>query len=83
MSKAIIKIGYSEYVMDVSDAVTVMEIMGKAENYKCKHDYSVTPTTVAYFIWEQETNNRDSVSISLLPDVVYRVAKLAGKPEGN
>lgn len=83
MSKAIIKIGYNEYVMDVSDAVTIMEAMAKAENYKAKHDYSTPSTTTAYYIWEQETSNRDSVSICLLPDAVYRVAKLAGKPEGN
>lgn len=83
MSKAVIKIGYNEYVMDVSDAVAVMEAMAKAENYKVKHDYTAQPNTTAYYIWEQETSNRDSVSISLMPDAVYRVAKLAGKPEGN
>jgi methionine aminopeptidase len=82
MSKAIIGIGHNEYILDISDAVTVAEIMAKAENFKVKHDYTVTPTTVAYFIWEQEvTLSRNHVTIHLLPDAVYRVAKLAGKPQ--
>jgi hypothetical protein len=84
MSKALIRVGYNDYVMDISDAVTVMEIMGKAENYKVKHDYNAKPAaTTAYYIWEQEATNRDGVTITLMPDAVYRVAKLAGKPEGN
>lgn len=81
MSKALIRVGYNDYVMDVSDAVTMMEIMGKAENYKVKHDYSAKPATSAYYIWEQEPTSRDSVTISLMPDAVYRVAKMAGKPQ--
>jgi hypothetical protein len=82
MSKALIRVGYNDYVMDISDAVTLMEIMSKAENYKTKTDYSgPKPNTTAYYIWEQEPTNRDSVTISLMPDAVYRVAKLAGKPQ--
>ena len=80
MSKALIRVGYNDYVMDISDAVTLMEIMSKAENYKAKTDYNVKPTTTAYYVWEQEPTNRDSVTITLMPDAVYRVAKLAGKP---
>ena len=80
MSKALIRVGYNDYVMDISDAVTMMEIMSKAENYKVKNDYKATPSTTAYYIWDQESNNRDGVTISLLPDAVYRVARLAGKP---
>jgi hypothetical protein len=83
MSKAVLRVGYNEYILDIGDAVTVMEIMAKAENYKCKHDYTAKPNTTAYYIWEQEATNRESIGISLMPDAVYRVAKLAGKPEGN
>lgn len=81
MSKALIRVGYNDYVMDISDAVTLMEIMSKAENYKAKHDYNAKPTTAAYYVWEQEPTSRDSVTITLMPDAVYRVAKLAGKPQ--
>jgi hypothetical protein len=83
MGKAVLRLGYNEYVLDIGDAVAVMEIMAKAENYKAKHNYGTTPTTTAYYVWEQETANKESVGITLLPDAVYRVAKLAGNPEGN
>ena len=82
MGKAIVSIGYTDYVMDISDAVTLMEIMSKAENYKVKHAYgSDLPTATSYHIWEQEPTSKGGVGISLLPDTVYRVAKLAGKPQ--
>lgn len=80
MSKATVSIGHNDFVLDLSDAVTLMEIMSKAENYKAKTDYNATPSTTAYYIWEQEVTNRNSVTIQLLPDAVYRVAKMAGKP---
>lgn len=80
MSKALISIGYTDYVMDIGDAVTVMEIMAKAENYKAVTDYNAKPNITAYYVWEQEPNRKASTTMQLLPDAVYRVAKLAGKP---
>jgi len=79
MSKAIVRVGYSEYVMNMADAVTIMEIMSKAENYKVARNYDTTPNTTSYHVWDQEVDH-DQMNIQLLPDAVYRVAKLAGKP---
>jgi hypothetical protein len=81
MSKALVSIGYVDYVLDIGDAVTLMGIMGNAELYKAVTDYNVKPSTTAYYVWEQEPTNRDSVTITLMPDAVYRVAKMAGKPQ--
>jgi hypothetical protein len=83
MSKALIRIGYNDYVVDVSDAVKILEIMGKAEMYKAKRDYKATPTTTSYHVWGQEMSGDDNMTIQLLPDTLYRVAKLAGKPNDN
>jgi len=83
MGKALIRIGYNNYVMDVSDAVNILEIMGKAELYQAKRDYKATPTTTSYHVWSQEMNGDDNMTIQLLPDTLYRVAKLAGKPQDN
>jgi hypothetical protein len=83
MGKALIRIGYNNYAMDISDAVAVMEIMGRAEMYQAKRNYKVTPTVTSYHVWGQEAGNDDSFTIQLLPDTVYRVAKLAGKPQDN
>jgi hypothetical protein len=82
MGKALIRIGYNNYAMDISDAVAVMEIMGRAEMYQVKRDYKVTPTATSYHVWGQEVGD-DGFTIQLLPDTVYRVAKLAGKPQDN
>jgi hypothetical protein len=82
MSKAIVRIGYNDYVVDVSDAVKIMEIMSKAQHYKIKRDYGTTPTSSSYHVWDQEMD-ADSINVQLLPDAVYRVAKLAGKPKDN
>lgn len=83
MSKALIRIGYNNYAMDVSDAVAIMEIMGRAEMYQFKRDYKTTPTTTSYHVWGQEAGGDDNLTIQLLPDTVYRVAKLAGKPNND
>lgn len=81
MSKAIVSVGYNEFVLDLNDGVALMEIMGRAERYKSKTDYSVKPNTTAYYVWDQEVGDSTRVELKLLPDAVYRVAKLAGKPE--
>ena len=81
MSKALVSIGYVDYVLDISDAVTLMQIMSKAELYKAVTNYNAKPNTTAYYIWEQEPTHKANVVAQLLPDAVYRVAKLAGKPQ--
>ena len=81
MAKATLRVGYTDYVMDLSDAVAVMEALGKAENYKTLINYDARPSTTSYHIWSQEVDSHhDRVSLQLLPDEVYRVAKIAGKP---
>jgi hypothetical protein len=79
MSKAVVRVGYTEYVMDMSDAVALIEIMSKAEHLKIRRDYNVSPNVTCYHIWEQDVDH-DQITIQLLPNAIYRVAKLAGKP---
>ena len=62
MGKALMRIGYNNYAMDVSDAVAMMEILGRAEMYQAKRDYKVTPTVTSYHVWGQEPDN-DTLSI--------------------
>jgi hypothetical protein len=81
MSKALVSIGYVDYVLDIGDAVTLMGIMGKAELYKAVTDYNAKPNTTAYYVWEQDPTRKANVVVQLLPDAVYRVAKMAGKPQ--
>lgn len=75
--KAIVQIGYKNYVMDASKALTLLGALDGAEVYEAKWD-NQTKTT-SYFVYEQD--NGDNIrEMKLLPDALYKLAKLAGKP---
>ena len=77
MSKAIVSIGYKSYVMDAKDALAVAEVMANAERYESK--YTSAGGTV-YHIWKQD-GDESTIPLQVLPDELYRMAKLAGKPK--
>ena len=78
MSKAIITIGYTKYVVSVSDAVKLAEILGDAERYTETWRKAEDGGTT-YHIWEADTH--EEYSVKVIPDALYRMYKLAGKPE--
>lgn len=81
MTKAVVQVGYKHYVMDAHEALTFLEILAKAERYK--RDWrSKDEGGVAYYIWEQDEET-ETTSLELIPDGLYRMAKLAGKPDQN
>ena len=78
MAKAVLTLGgYLNFVMDVKQAAQVMEILGASEVYESK--------------WRKEEEggvtkhvyplDMDKASMVLMNDDMYRMAKLAGKPE--
>ncbi len=79
MTKAVIQFGYDKYVVSAEDALTLHGILAKAERYKAqwrsKEDGGTT-----YHVWDQDAET-ESRNIEILPDNLYRLAKLAGKPE--
>jgi hypothetical protein len=75
MSKAIVKFGYTDYVMDLKDAVTMAEMLSKAEIYDSKYVAGGDNTHHIYANEKQEVG-----VIKLISDDFYRMAKLAGKP---
>lgn len=79
MTKAIIRVGYDKYVMDAKDALAIHEILAKAERYSSKYQKAEEGGTLHY-VWEQD-NIDDPRSFEIMPDNLYRLAKLAGKPE--
>jgi hypothetical protein len=83
MSKCIVNIGYSKYVFDTKDAVGLLEILNKAENYEEKYHGSEDgkPSYYTYHVWEQGLESSGSqFTLGMLPDGRYRIAKMAGKP---
>lgn len=74
MSKAVISLGYSKYVLDLKDAVAIAEMVCKAEVYEEKYTKEAGTTHHIY------PNTKTLGTISLLSDDLYRMAKLAGEP---
>ena len=77
MSKAIISIGYTQYVVNTTDAVKLADILMGAERYEDKWVKDVGNT---HHIWEQDELLNFGI-IRAIPDSVYKMYKLAGKPE--
>ena len=73
--KAIVNIGYKAYVMDADKALTMLGMLEQAEVYENKWENKTT----AHYIYPQD--NSDHIrELKLLPDALYRMAKVAGKP---
>lgn len=80
MTKAIISVGYGTFVLDLKDALTVSEILSRAEVYTDKYD----PVTQKSSFHVHDIDNWSQVparEFKLLPDSLYRMGKLAGKPD--
>jgi len=74
-TKVTIDLGYKSYVLDTKDALTLAEIVSKAEMYEEKYHGGGQPNS--YHVYA----NDDRFTMRVLPDSMYNMAKLAGKPE--
>ena len=81
-SKCVVNIGFMKYVVNAEDAITLCGILSKAERYDDKYHgvENDKPSFHTYHVWEQDTEE-GVVQFSLLPEGLYRVAKMAGKPQ--
>jgi hypothetical protein len=75
--KASVQIGYKNYVMDAEKALTLLGLLDGAEMFDTKWD-SQSKTT-AHYIYPQDTQDYIR-EMKLIPDALYKLAKLAGKP---
>jgi len=69
----VVSLTYGEFVMDTKDAVALMQILEKAEKYTQKWRSEGT----THHVYPSE----ESFNAKLLSADMYRMAKLAGKPE--
>lgn len=70
----IVSLGYSHYVMPTKDAVQLLEILEKAERYV--HKYRANDEST-HHVWLNDT----VFEAKMIGNDMYRMAKLAGKPE--
>lgn len=73
MAKVIVEVGWGRsFVLDSDRALALLDIMKDAEVFEEKYSAKTV------HIYDNADRN---LSMRLLPDAIYRMAKLAGKPE--
>ena len=80
VGKAIVTIDYDSYVVDADDAITIANILSNAELYKEKWRKSEGGGTT-YHVFEQDA--KPPAIVKVLPMPLYKMYKLAGKPQEN
>ena len=73
--KAVIQIGYREYVIDADKALTLLGLLEEAEMYQEKYQSGAN----TFHVYQNE--EPQTTHLKLLPKKLYDLAKLAGKPE--
>lgn len=80
MNKAIVHLGYTDYILDADKALTVLGLLKDAEVFEEKWK-STEDGGNTYHVYPQEMGRVDRWKMTLLTDQMYKLAKLAGKPE--
>lgn len=79
MKKAIVKIGYTDFILDTQKALTLLELLADAEIYEEKwHKKEEGGTT--FHVYPQDTNE-GLRQLRVIPNAFYHMAKMAGRPE--
>jgi hypothetical protein len=75
----VMEFSYSSLVLSAKDALAMAEIIQRAEKYEKKYrkDEVTNSSSYTYHVWP----NPDEITMKLISDDIYRMAKLAGKPE--
>lgn len=79
MAKALVQLGYGNFVMDAQAALKLTELLAEAELFEEKWRKSEEGGTT-YHVYPQDTADSMRI-IKIMPNALYQVAKMAGKPE--
>jgi hypothetical protein len=77
MAKVVITLGWKKYVVDAQQALMVTDMLSKAEVYESKYTGEDRNLPV-YYVYPQDDHRW---MMEIMPDNIYRMAKLAGKPK--
>jgi len=77
MARAIVRIGYKEYIMNTADALHILDLLSKAERYEAKYDHENKSKT--YHVYDVLAEDKTE-HLEIIHDDLYRMAKLAGRP---
>ena len=77
MPKAIVSLGYKNIIVEAEQALMLIDVFSKAEFYERVYRGSGKPDTHHVYDNIEEVG----MEIKIIPDALYRMAKLAGRPE--
>jgi hypothetical protein len=81
----ILELDYKKYVLSAKDAVAVMDILNGAEMYQDRYISEANSPTgkshTMHHVFSQDDQEMRRISLWAIPDSLYKMAKLAGKPE--
>jgi hypothetical protein len=81
MSKVVVEMGYKSFVMDTKDGVALMDVLGRAEIYEEKYNREEEATESRYTYHVYPMDVRSGIAMRLMSDELYKLYKLAGKPQ--
>ena len=76
MPKVVIRMGYSDYVVEMEDALAIARVMTTAQRYQSR-GYG---DDASYHIWSEP---KEEVTLMVISDEVVRIATMAGKYEAK
>lgn len=82
-AKIIISLGYRKFVLDLEKATKVIDLLSDAEMYESKYHGSAdgNPSYNTHHVYANEDTNQ--IGLELMPEAMYALAKLAGKPTND
>lgn len=76
--KSKIQIGYKTWVLDHDKAIQLLTLLDGAELYDSKYEKEMGQGVYSHYIYEQDEVKTHN--LELIPDKLYTMWKLAGKP---
>ena len=82
MSKAIVRVGYEDYIVDAAKALAIVEALADAERYDMKYhrEGGGVPAHHTYHVYDVDTDKK--FDIQVISNKFYLMCKMAGKPVG-
>jgi len=81
--KMVVQIGYTQFVLDVADAIKVLEALAGAERYESKYHPAKDGAPSHHTQHVYAFDDMETITAKVMGADLYRMAKLAGKPSND
>ena len=81
MAKCVVSIGYKNFVLDADQGLKLLDLVSQAEVYEEKWNSETKDNTYHIYMNEGHASSEGvAMSMKVLSNGFYQMAKLAGKP---